>query len=121
RDEAAQGVEAIRDALATLAGLDALGETIPRAAFVEAFERECRRRRLGAPAPRGVAVLDAMAARGLPFRHVFLLGLNARVFPRFIVEAPFISDGDRPEAFRVLAHALALRLDAPDAKRLCSP
>src|SRR5437667_287739 len=84
-DGEVQAAEAIRDGLATLARLDALGETIPRAAFVEAFERECRRRRLGAPAPRGVAIVDPMAARGLPFRHVFLLGLNARVFPRFIV------------------------------------
>ena len=117
-DEEVQVAEAIRDVLATLARLDALGETIPRAAFVEAFERECRRRRLGAPAPRGVAIVDAMAARGLPFRHVFLLGLNARVFPRFIVEEPFISDAVRREVFRVLGHHLPVRLDAYDEERL---
>src|SRR5207249_3225521 len=111
-DEEAQAVEAVRDVLATLAGLDALGETIPREVFVETFERECRRRRLGPAVPRGVAVLDAMAARGLPFRHVFLLGLNARVFPRFIVEEPFISDAARREVFRVLGHHLPVRFDA---------
>src|SRR5439155_1286818 len=77
-DEEAQVVEAVRDVLATLAGLDALGETIPRAAFVEAFERECRRRRLGAPAPRGVAVLDANAARA-PARRARRLGRARRV------------------------------------------
>src|SRR5439155_1003538 len=68
-DEEVQVAEAIRDVLATLARLDALGETIPRAAFVEASERECRRRRLGAPAPRGVAIVaiprSDRAKRGL--------------------------------------------------------
>lgn len=117
-DAETQVVEAIRDVVAALARLDALGETVPREAFVEAFERECRRRRLGAPAPRGVAVLDAMAARGVPFRHVFLLGLNARAFPRFIVEEPFISDAVRREVFRVLGHHLPVRLDAYDEERL---
>src|SRR5213594_687350 len=117
-EEETRVVDALRDVLATLARLDAFGERVPRDVFVEAFERECRRRWIGAPAARGVAVLDAMAARGLPFRHVFLLGLNARVFPRFIVEEPFISDAVRREVFRVLGHHLAVRLDAYDEERL---
>ncbi|TMA58418.1 MAG: hypothetical protein E6J75_05420 [Deltaproteobacteria bacterium] len=117
-DDETRIVEAMRDVLATLARLDELGETVPREVFVETFERECRRRRLGPAVPRGVAVLDAMAARGLPFRHVFLLGLNARVFPRFIVEEPFISDAVRREVFRVLGHHLPVRLDAYDEERL---
>jgi len=117
-EEETRVVDALRDVLATLARLDAFGERVPRDVFVEAFERECRRRWIGAPAARGVAVLDAMAVRGLPFRHVFLLGLNARVFPRFIVEEPFISDAVRREVFRVLGHHLAVRLDAYDEERL---
>ena len=30
---------------------------------------------------QGVKVLDAMSARGIPFRALFILGLNEKVFP----------------------------------------
>jgi hypothetical protein len=43
----------------------------------------------------GVQVLDAMAARGIPFRRLIVLGLNERVFPRFIIEDPFVRDAVR--------------------------
>jgi RecB family exonuclease len=59
-----------------------------------------------------------MAARGLAFRHLFVLGLNARIFPRFIVEEPFVSDAIRREVFRVLGHHLPVRLDGYDEERL---
>ncbi|MGH7229628.1 MAG: PD-(D/E)XK nuclease family protein, partial [Nitrospiraceae bacterium] len=40
----------------------------------------------------GVQVLDAMAARGVPFRALYVLGLNEKVFPRFIHEDAFLRD-----------------------------
>ena len=43
----------------------------------------------------GVRVLDAMAARGLPFHALTVLGMNERTFPRFILEDPFITDAVR--------------------------
>jgi ATP-dependent helicase/nuclease subunit B len=46
--------------------------------------------------PRGgVSVLDAMAARGLGFRGLVVLGMNERVFPRFILEDAFLRDAVR--------------------------
>jgi ATP-dependent helicase/nuclease subunit B len=117
-DEETRVLEALHAVLESLARLDALGESVPRRTFVEAFERECRRRRLETTAGQGVAVLDAMTARGLPFRHVFLLGLNARTFPRFIVEEPFVSDTVRREVIRVLGHHLPVRADGYDEERL---
>jgi hypothetical protein len=43
----------------------------------------------------GVRVLDAMQARGLSFEAVFLIGLNADLFPRRAREDPFLGDADR--------------------------
>lgn len=56
---------------------------------------------------RGVRVLDAMAARGLPFRALFILGLNEKVFPRYIREDAFLRDRHR----RVLAETLGFKID----------
>jgi RecB family exonuclease len=117
-DQEAEVLGAVHDVLDTLAGLERFGGAVSRAEFVEAYERECRRRVLGAGSEEGVAILDAMGIRGLSFRHVFLLGLNARVFPRFIVEEPFVSDAVRREVFRVMGHHLAVRTDGYDEERL---
>lgn len=108
----------LHDVLGTLATLETLGGRVTRAAFLEAFERECGRRFLPRPTGAGVAVMDAMGVRGLDFRHVFLCGANARTFPRFIVEEPFVSDPVRREVFRVLGHHLAVRMDGYDEERL---
>ncbi len=56
---------------------------------------------------RGVRVLDAMAARGLPFRALFILGLNEKVFPRYIREDAFLRDRHR----RALAETLGFKID----------
>jgi ATP-dependent helicase/nuclease subunit B len=55
----------------------------------------------------GVQVLDAMAARGMPFRALFVLGLNEKVFPRFIREDAFLRDRQR----RVLDDTLGYKID----------
>ncbi|HET7059435.1 MAG TPA: PD-(D/E)XK nuclease family protein, partial [Nitrospiraceae bacterium] len=43
----------------------------------------------------GVQVLDAMAARGVTFRALYVLGLNEKVFPRHIREDAFLRDRTR--------------------------
>ncbi len=113
-----QALEALREVLGVLGRLDQLCAPVDRERFLDAFDRECGRRLLESRPCRGVAVLDAMAIRGLSFRHVFLLGMNARVFPRFIVEEPFISDTIRREVFRVLGHHLSVRMDGYAEERL---
>ncbi len=55
----------------------------------------------------GVRVLDVMAARGLPFRALFLIGLNEKVFPRFIREDAFLRDRSR----RVLEETFGYKID----------
>jgi ATP-dependent helicase/nuclease subunit B len=54
----------------------------------------------------GVRVLDAMAARGIYFREIVVLGMNERVFPRFVLEDPFIRDAVRSR----LEHRLGCRM-----------
>lgn len=56
---------------------------------------------------QGVMVLDVMAARGVPFRAMFVLGLNEKVFPRYIREDAFLRDRHR----RVLDETLGFKSD----------
>ena len=50
----------------------------------------------------GVALLDAMEARGRTFEHLFLVGLNRGVFPRPIREDPLLADDLRRQLLVVL-------------------
>lgn len=43
----------------------------------------------------GVAVLDAVEARGRTFEHLFVVGLNRDVFPRIVLEDPLFPDAAR--------------------------
>ena len=43
----------------------------------------------------GVQIFDAMAARGVAFRALYVLGLNEKVFPRHIREDAFLRDHTR--------------------------
>jgi ATP-dependent helicase/nuclease subunit B len=52
-------------------------------------------------------VLDVMAARGRPFRTLFVLGMNDHVFPRVVREDAFLRDRDR----KVLAESLGYKID----------
>ena len=51
----------------------------------------------------GVRVLDAVQARGVPCRHLFLMGLVHGVWPRPVIEDPFLPDAVR-EALRARLH-----------------
>ncbi len=52
-------------------------------------------------------VCDVMAARGVPFKVLFVLGLNEKVFPRYIREDAFLRDCHR----RVLDATLGFKID----------
>ena len=74
--------------------------------------------RLGSPSGGGVQVLDAMSARGIPFRRLVVLGLNERVFPRFILEDPFVRDAVRSRIAARLGSRLPSKLKGYDEERL---
>jgi len=76
---------------------EAGGEVIPLADFVAEVERGLDDETLSSDQPRNapVVVLDADACRALSFRHVFLVGLAEKAFPRRGARHPFFSDKDR--------------------------
>ena len=43
-------------------------------------------------APRGVVFTDALRARGLRFKAVFLMGINEKTFPQIVPEDPILRD-----------------------------
>jgi ATP-dependent helicase/nuclease subunit B len=101
--------EALDGVLASLIRLEAIGDEMTWAEFVELLTHALERTTVQ-PGPadhRGVAVLDVMAARGLPFKALFVLGLNDKVFPRVIREDPFLRDRHR----RVLDETIGFKID----------
>lgn len=89
--------------------LEAIGEEMSWDEFIELLSHACERTTIPLDdAPHhGVQVLDAMSARGLPFMAVFVLGLNEKVFPRYIREDPFLRDRHR----RVFESTLGFKID----------
>lgn len=101
--------EAIDRILARLRELDSIGEELTWTDFVELLTHSLERTLvpLGSGSHQGVWVLDAMAARGVPFKALFVLGLNEKVFPRYIREDAFLRDRHR----RVLDATLGFKID----------
>lgn len=116
--------EAIVESLETLKAFDRLapgaGPGVGLNDFTTALDRSLERRTLPlSPATgRGVSVLDAMAARGLPFRALFLLGMNEKTFPRAVQEEPFLRDRVRRAVTETLAPRLGQKLKGFDEERL---
>lgn len=100
---------AIDGVWARLEELDLLGEDLSWAEFVELLTQTCERTTIPLEeiAHRGVTVVDAMAARGLTFKAVCVLGLNEKLFPRYIREDAFLRDRHR----RVLDATLGFKID----------
>jgi ATP-dependent helicase/nuclease subunit B len=101
--------EAIDQIWDTLRDLEPLTEEMTWAEFVELLTHTFERARTPLPndASHGVMVFDVMAARGIPFRALFILGLNEKVFPRYIREDAFLRDRHR----RVLDATLGFKID----------
>jgi ATP-dependent helicase/nuclease subunit B len=101
--------QALASVVATLRELDELGVELSWEEWIRLFTQAIDATAIPIEGEdhRGVRVLDAMAARGLPFRALFILGLNEKVFPRYIREDAFLRDRHR----RVLAETLGFKID----------
>ena len=99
----------IRSALARLQQLDSLGGELSWEEWVELFRRVLDETRIPIETNRhqGVQVLDAMTARGRTVRALFLLGMNEKLFPRYVREDPFLHDRQRV----VLESTLGYKID----------
>lgn len=88
----------MREILATMASVERdLGDDrrVEHEEAVAWLEASVDASAIGLGGTSGVAILDLMQARGLTFRHVALVGLNAGVFPRVGREDPFLPDDAR--------------------------
>lgn len=101
--------EAIDRIWSTLLELESLNEELTWAEFVELLTHTFERTPKPLPdgSPQGVMVYDVMAVRGVPFKALFVLGLNEKVFPRFIREDAFLRDRHR----LVLDATLGFKID----------
>jgi ATP-dependent helicase/nuclease subunit B len=110
----------IGELLGILQTLDCLNEEVTRDQFIDTFLEACRQEGLpmGLQNSRGVTVLDAASAWGIPFRVLFVLGLNEKVFPRAISEEPFLRDHVRRKLTEVLGNYIPERLRGFDEERL---
>ena len=104
----------------TLTELEPLNEEMTWAEFVEllthAFERTTRPFHNGSS--QGVMVCDVMAARGVPFKALFVLGLNEKVFPRYIREDAFLRDCHRRVLDATLGFKIGEKLTAYEEETL---
>ncbi|WHZ21795.1 MAG: ATP-dependent helicase/nuclease AddAB, subunit B [Nitrospira sp.] len=109
QDDARDVSEALGEVFTQLRDLDRLGLSITWEEWTETFMQVLERTTCAmAPSShRGVQVLDAMAARGLGFRALFVIGMNEKLFPRFIHEDGFLRDRHR----LVLSETLGYKID----------
>ncbi|MBI4563540.1 MAG: PD-(D/E)XK nuclease family protein [Planctomycetes bacterium] len=108
----------VRDAFAGLARLETIGEAPSPTELRETALRCLADARKPAGRGGGVRVVDVMSARGLAFRKLWVLGLNERVFPRFILEDPFVRDAVRARIAARLGPRLPQKLRGYDEERL---
>ena len=111
---------AIRVCLDSVKKLEVLGEDVSLKDWTDLMVRALERARLPSETRNqaGVQVLDAMDARGVPFRALFILGLNEKVFPRPIREDALLRDADREVLARDLGFKIPLKLDGFEEERL---
>jgi ATP-dependent helicase/nuclease subunit B len=121
--ESSSGLEAaelIDKTLDRLSVLDAVNDKVSLSHFLETYQHWLERAALPVAenSARGVAVLDAMAARGISFRALFIVGLNEGLFPRTIREDAFLRDRERELLETVLGYKVATKLGGFDEERL---
>lgn len=99
----------IRSSLGRLQQLDPLGGDFSWEEWTELFRRILDETSIPIEADehQGVQVLDAMTARGRTVRALFILGMNEKVFPRYVREDPFLRDRQRV----VLESTLGYKID----------
>ncbi len=111
---------AIRRCLDSVKRLDVLGEEVSLKEWTDLLVRALERERVPSETGdrHGVQVLDVMAARGVPCRALFVLGLNEKIFPRSIREDALLRDTERDVLARDLGFKIALKLDGFQEERL---
>lgn len=110
----------IRSALERLQALDQLGGELSWEEWVELLRRVLDETYIPIEADQhqGVQVLDVMMARGRSVRALFLLGMNEKVFPRYVREDPFLRDRQRVALESILGYKIGEKLAGHDEELL---
>lgn len=119
-DRAARSGHLVRQALFRLAALDPLHPSLSWEEWVDLFRQAVEDTTVPfvEDPHRGVRVLDALAARGLTFRALFVIGLNEHVFPRVIREDPLLRDRHRKVLSSTLGFLIEEKLAGHEEERL---
>jgi len=106
--------ETLIEVFMQLRELDRLGLRVTWNEWVETFMQVLERTTytVAPSSHRGVQVLDAMAARGLTFRALFVVGMNEKLFPRFIHEDGFLRDRHRLVCSETLGYKIDQKLQS---------
>ena len=99
----------VRSTLDKLRELDPLGRDFSWEEWVDLFRQVLDETSIPIEEEghQGVQVMDAMTARGRTVRALFLLGMNEKIFPRYVREDPFLRDRQRA----VLGSTLGYKID----------
>jgi len=110
----------IAETLNSLSALDLIRSTPSLPLFVRTLQRclEAKMVPIANPNIAGVAILDAMAARGSHYRTLFIIGLNEGLFPRTIREDAFLRDRARRVMETSLGFKVSEKLAAYDEEKL---
>lgn len=89
--------QAVKECVTEIRGLAQTNEEVPYPEFLATLKRLMEERSvpIHPTMKNGVWVGDAMAARGLSFRFLFVIGLTDHLFPRHVQEDPFLRDSVR--------------------------
>ncbi|MGH7847634.1 MAG: PD-(D/E)XK nuclease family protein [Candidatus Binatia bacterium] len=111
---------AILEELDRLVALDRVDPTISIGDFIAIYQLVLERRTVAVTDANsaGIAVLDAMSARGLSFKVLFILGLNEGLFPRTIREDALLRDRDRRVLDGVLGYKIGEKLAGFEEEKL---
>ncbi len=120
-DEAAPVAQkAIDQTFTGLAALEAIAPTVSLDTFAQTWRDSLDRAAVpvSEEVVPGVQVMDAGSARGIPFRALFLVGMNEGVFPRTIREDPFLRDHARRVLETDLGFKISSKLAGYDEEKL---
>lgn len=110
----------LRSGAEAMKSFDLLETKVSRDEFLRALETRWQTIELidpdaGSP---GVSLLHAEAARGLSFDALFIIGMDAKEFPRAVREDPFLRDDARLSLFNTLGHKIDSKMSGLEEEEL---
>ncbi len=112
--------ETVTESLLSLKSFDLISPEVILSEFIGTLSRslEGKRFKVCDYDIAGVQVLDAMSGRAIPFRALFVAGMNEKVFPRNIREDPLLRDSARQVMERVLGYKIPEKISGFEEEKL---